>query len=143
MLITLQESHMSTWERFLDKYGWPAAILLLVLFCIYMGVRAGWPLLKNYIEGLIQQAKDAHEWARKEMDDAKRIAVENQKAFFDALREQRELNDRRFKEQSEMHAQAVLNASIETAKATGANTAAIDHLTTSVKELAEYIKKDK
>jgi hypothetical protein len=101
------QTNISTAERVLDKWGWPAFFLFIILVAIYFSVRALWPLVKDYYAKGIKAIDDAHALLKEQLNVANLRAEAQQREFLVALDEQRKSHGEAMRLQAEAHSKAI------------------------------------
>lgn len=91
---------MSTAERLLDRWGWPAFFLFLVVLAIIIVAKAIWPLIRSYVTSLQIHAQEAHESLKQVVDAQNDRSERQEREFINALNSQREAHIIAIAEQS-------------------------------------------
>ena len=93
---------MTQWTSLLDKYGWPAFILMLIAMFFWRGL---WPMIKRWVEttneARMQAEKFLHEQIRSAEAQVQRSEARNIKItddFLEALDRLQESNEQTVKE---------------------------------------------
>ena len=119
------QANISTAERVLDKWGWPAFFLFIILLAIYFSVRALWPLVKDYYAKGMKAIDDAHALLKEQLNVANLRAEIQQREFLVALDEQRR-----------SHAEALRAQAAALTKAIAEQTAVLKQVDQSLKQVA-------
>ena len=105
----LQAENLSTWERILERWGWPTAFLIFIITALYFIVRAiwkaVWPLITKHFTDLHKNLEEAQALIRQKIkDDAVRSEAKDQE-FTATIDKQRESHERILMEQARMNAE--------------------------------------
>ena len=122
-------------ERFLERYGWPALFLVVVLLAIYAGVKATWPLLRAYVQNLQKAVEDAHALIRVQLEVANTRADGAHREFLTTLEEQRRSHEAVMKSQAEAHSQAIQYQSRMHSDALGEQIGILKEMRSSMQEI--------
>jgi hypothetical protein len=154
-------AHLSTFERYLDRYGWPTFILLMVILGALAIVRALWPIFSKYINALQETSTKSFDLLAEKLRDAEDRIRESRDQFLLNLEKQRSshehsmelLADRTgqaLERQSQITAAAITEQTAKTNLAIAEHTGVIRELKTGIEvqtrainELADKIRRDK
>ncbi|MCI0488932.1 MAG: hypothetical protein L0229_20260 [Blastocatellia bacterium] len=94
MMIILQD--LTGWERILERWGLPVAILIVFTLGIIAVVRKLWPLFSDYLTGLRKEAEEAHALSKAVIRESAQKAEERAKETERELKEQMKASHERF-----------------------------------------------
>jgi len=141
-MLMLNTEQLSFWERMLDRYGWPAVFLALVLIAIAVVSKAIWPLLKAYVTKLQENLDASHEMLRKQLELANTRAERQQEEFISTLEKQRDSHESALRAQSESQVKALMSHAATHAAGMEAQTQALKEVQRGLEKVSRTIIKE-